>query len=108
VRPLHLSTSSCCTDVAGLFFLVHRCLHNADNVLAEFVAAIGLGCLICTFEVVLASSAATVLLVDYLVPDKSFEVYFCFVEVVLGSIGFVFPLCHLFLVKVVKAYNCLR
>ena len=81
--------------------MVHCCLCNAGNVLAKFVAAIGLDCLICTLKVVLAGCAATVLFVYFVVPDESFEVSFHFVEVVLGGLRFVFPLCHLFFVKMV-------
>ncbi len=50
------------------------CLCNSGYVLVEFLAMIGLGCLVCTFEVVLASGTATVLFVDFVVPDESFEV----------------------------------
>jgi hypothetical protein len=51
-------------DVGSLFFLGNHCLRNPGNVLPQFGAAVGLGCLICTFKAVLAGRAATVLLVD--------------------------------------------
>jgi hypothetical protein len=88
-------------DVGGLLFLDNRCLGNPVNVLPQFVAVVGLGCLICTFKVVLAGCAAAVLLVDFVVPDKPFKVGHCFVKIVFDVFGLLFPLCHLFLVKVV-------
>ncbi len=50
-------------DVGGLFFLGNCCLGNPGNLLPQFIAAVGLGCLICTFKAVLADHA-TVLMSD--------------------------------------------
>ncbi len=70
-------------------------------VLLQFVAAVSLGCLICTFKAVLASRAAAVVLVDFVVPDKPFKKSHPFVETILDGLGLVLPLCHLFFVKVI-------
>jgi hypothetical protein len=61
-------------DVGGLFFLGDCCFGNPCNVLLQFVAVVGLGCLICTFVAVFASCATAVLHVDFLVPDEPFKV----------------------------------
>jgi hypothetical protein len=81
--------------------LCNCCLCNSGYVLAKFIAAIGIGCLVCTFEVVLAGCAAAVLFVDFVVLDKSFEVCLRVVEFVFDGFRLVLQLCHLFLVKVV-------
>jgi hypothetical protein len=88
-------------DVGSLFFLGNRCLGSPGNVLPQFVTVVGLGCLIGTLKAVLASHAAAVLLVDCVVPDEAFKVGHCFVKTVLDGFRLVFPLCHLFFVKVI-------
>jgi hypothetical protein len=95
-------------NVGGLLFLGAPCLGNPGNVLPQFAVTINLCCLICTFKVVLAGRAATVLLLDFVVPDKPFKVGHYFVEIVLDGFGLVFPLCHLFLVKVVQGIHLLE
>ncbi len=84
-----------------MLFLFNCCLCNSSYVLAKFIAAIGLGCLVCTYKVVLAGGAAAVLFVDFIVSDESLEVCLCVVEIVFDGFRLVLPLCHLFLVKVV-------
>ncbi len=92
-------------DVGGLLFMGDRCLGNPGNVLAQFVAAIGLGHLICTFVVVLANSTANVLLVDFVVLDEPFKIHLGFHKVILDGLGLVFPLCHLCLAKEVQGVH---
>jgi hypothetical protein len=54
-------------DVGCLFFLGNCYLRNPSNVLAQFIAAVGVGCLVCAFIVVFADCPATVLLIDLIV-----------------------------------------
>ncbi len=96
------------TDVGGLFFLGNCCLRNPGYVLAQFVATVGFGRLICTFKFVLASCATAVLHVDFVILEESFKVHLCFVEVILDCNCFVFPLRHLFLVEVVRCVHLLE
>ncbi len=49
--------------------------------------------------------STAVLFVDFVVPDESFEVCLCFVEIVFDGFSLVLPLCHLFLVKVVQGIH---
>ncbi len=91
-----------------MHFLFNCYLCNSGYVLAKFIAAIGLGCLVCTFEAVLAGGAAAVLFVDFVVPDESFEVCLCIVEIIFDGFRLVLPLCHLFLVKVVQGIHLLE
>jgi hypothetical protein len=49
-------------DVGCLFFLGNCCLQNPSNILAQFIATVGIGCLVCAFVVVFANCPAAVLL----------------------------------------------
>jgi hypothetical protein len=89
-----------------LLFTCYLC--NIGYVLAKFIATIGLGCLVCTFEIVLVGGATAVLFVDFVVPDKSFKVCLCIVEIVFDGFRLVLPLWHLFLVKVVQGIHLLE
>ena len=77
-------------------------------VLVKFIAAICLGCLVRTFEVVLAGGAAAVLFVDFAVLDESFEVCLCVIEIVLMASGLFSHSVISFLSKWFEAYICLR
>jgi hypothetical protein len=73
----------------------------------QFVSGISFGCLIRTFEAVLAGCAAAVLRIYFVVSDEPFKVQFGLVKIVLDCDGLVFPLCH-FLSKLLDAYICSR
>ena len=56
----------------------------------------------------LSGGAAAVLFVDFVVPDESFKVCLCVVEIVSDGFRLVLSLCHLFLVKVVQGIHLLK
>jgi hypothetical protein len=88
-------------DVGCLFFLGNCCLRNPSNVLAQFIAAAGVGCLVCAFVVVFANCPTAVLLLDLIIFDEPFKIRLCFAKNVLVSFRLVFSLCHLFFFEVV-------
>ncbi len=87
-------------DVACLFSLGNCCLRDPSNVLAQFIAAVGTGCLVCAFVVVFATCPAAVLLVDLIVFDEPFKIRLSFAKIVLVGFRLVFLLCHLFFVGI--------
>jgi hypothetical protein len=91
-----------------VLFLFNCSLYNSGYVLAKFIAAIGLGCLVCTFEVVLAGGATAVLFVDFVAWTSPSKYVFASLKSFLMASGLFSHFVISFLSKWFEAYICSR